>query len=88
MSLLDRHDEFDKRLDKSLARRSESEKSAIDSARVSSQKKYGGSPALQIFGRERMSTYLPTESLDQYQEELDQLRYDLLTVELEDEVRC
>ena len=39
-------------------------------------------------GEERMSTYLPPESHDQYQEELDQLRYDLLMQELEDEVRC
>ena len=35
-----------------------------------------------------MSTYLPPESQDQYQEELDQLRYDLLMEELEDEDRC
>ena len=67
-SLLERLDEFGKRLDMSLARRSENEemirelekelkeKCAIDSADVSSQKKrYGGSRTLQILGGRRSS---------------------------------
>ena len=78
-SLLERLDEFGKRLDMSLARRSENEemirelekelkeKCAIDSADVSSQKKIRWELDPLDFGR---------------QEELDQLRYDLLMEEL------
>ena len=64
-SLLERLDEFCKRLDMSLARRSENEamirelekelkeKCAIDSADVSSKKKCGGSRTLPILGGRR-----------------------------------
>ena len=66
-SLLERLDEFGKRLDMSLARRSENEemirelekelkeKCAIDSADVSSQQKYGRSWTLRILGGRRSS---------------------------------
>ena len=72
-SLLERLDEFGKRLDMSLARRSENEamirelekevkeKCAIDSADVSSKKKkYGGSRTLRILGGRRSSISFDT----------------------------